>query len=380
MLLAGCLLAVWLTRDAAPNRAPAQASVVDRRLLDTARQMAGLAETSQELDLARQAERLADHELDQAFATAVREAADFKPAVTGPIQQLNQRVAQAKARLAADQARIAKLAKNASASDQAAGQLELAKAQQALDEDELEDANLDLARQGGDERGKLEQAAREHAEAQKEPPPVARPGALSTATLAARASAWWVLGDRRAQLQAAQQKASNGRRHSSGSTKLWSRWSTKSRRLPPSRPAADANADSDADTAPEEDNAAQVARLRGLSDQRKTLMEMDRRIQDCRQIAATYNSWIGILDARRRAVLHLLLGSLALVLGVLLCVVGAEAGVRHAFREQKDRRRMHQQRFLGILAVRLAAGLLILLIAFGPPSQTPTIIGLATAG
>ena len=41
---------------------------------------------------------------------------------------------------------------------------------------------------------------------------------------------------------------------------------------------------------------------------------------------------------------------------------------------------MHQQRFLGVLAVRLAAGLVILLIAFGPPSQTPTIIGLATAG
>ena len=41
---------------------------------------------------------------------------------------------------------------------------------------------------------------------------------------------------------------------------------------------------------------------------------------------------------------------------------------------------MHQQRFLAMLAVRLAAGLAILLIVFGTPSQTPTIIGLATAG
>ena len=54
--------------------------MVDRRLLVTARQLAALAETPQEVDLARQAARLADHELDQAFATAVREAADFKPA------------------------------------------------------------------------------------------------------------------------------------------------------------------------------------------------------------------------------------------------------------------------------------------------------------
>ena len=87
-----------------------------------------------------------------------------------------------------------------------------------------------------------------------------------------------------------------------------------------------------------------------------------------------------MLDARRVGVLHLLLGSLAWVLGVLLVAVAAETGVRLALREQKDRRRMHQQRFLGMLAVRLAAGLVILLIVFGTPSQTPTIIGLATAG
>ena len=58
--------------------------MVDRRLLVTARQMAALAETTQEVELARQAARLADHELDQAFATAVREAADFKPPKTRP--------------------------------------------------------------------------------------------------------------------------------------------------------------------------------------------------------------------------------------------------------------------------------------------------------
>jgi small-conductance mechanosensitive channel len=110
------------------------------------------------------------------------------------------------------------------------------------------------------------------------------------------------------------------------------------------------------------------------------LLELDRRIQDTQQIADTYKNWIAVLDARRVGVLHLLLGSLAWVFGVLLVAVAAETGVRLAFREQRDRRRMHQQRFLGILAVRLAAGLVILLIVFGMPSQTPTIIGLATAG
>ena len=121
LLLAGCLAAVWLTRDTAPNRAVEQVSVVDRRLLVTARQLLALAETTQEVELARQAARLADHELDQAFATAVREAADFKPAKSGPVQQLNEKVSQAKARIAARRERIAKLEKDAPASDQAAG-------------------------------------------------------------------------------------------------------------------------------------------------------------------------------------------------------------------------------------------------------------------
>jgi small-conductance mechanosensitive channel len=372
VLLVGCVTAVWLTRDAATTRTPPQTTVVDRRLLDTARQMAGLAETPQEVDLARQAARLADHEVDQAFATAVREAADFKPANSGPTLQLTEKVTQAKARIATRKERIAKLEKDALSSDQAAGQLQLAKAQLALDEDELEDARLDLARQGGDKREKLEQAAREHTEAQHDPSPAVRPAAVSTATLGAQVSAWWALGDRREQLQAARQKAVNQVSSLEWEHKILEEMVDQ--KAAPSDRAAAAGND------PDEDYASMLERLRSLTDQRKTLMELDRRIQDCQQIAETYKSWMALLDARRVGVLHLLLGSLVWVFGILLCGTVAEIAVRHAFREQKDRRRMHQERFLGVLAVRLAAGLLILLIVFGTPSQTPTIIGLATAG
>ena len=71
------------------------------------------------------------------------------------------------ARIAARRERIAKLEKDAPRAIRRRRQLELAKAQLALDENELEDAQLDLARQGGDERGKLEQAAQEHTAAQQ---------------------------------------------------------------------------------------------------------------------------------------------------------------------------------------------------------------------
>jgi small-conductance mechanosensitive channel len=376
LALAACVVAAWLTRDTAPARTPAQVSVVDRRLLDTTRQVAGLAETQQEVDLAQEAVRRADHELDQAFATAVREAASVKPPATGPIQQLNARVARAKVQIAADQARIAKLSKDAAASDQTAGQLELAQAQLALDDDELQDAQLDLERQGGDQRAKLEQAAQEHAAAQAEPPRTARPAPFNTATLGGQASAWWALGDRREQVQAARQKAAR-----KTAALEWEHNILEDMAAPKPAPSAAASPDAASAAAePDEDTAPVLARLRNLSDQRKTLMELDRRIQDCRQIDEAYKTWIAQIDARRLGVLHLLLGSLALLLGILLAAVAAETGVRRAFRDQKDRRRMHQQRFLGVLGVRLAAALVILLIVFGPPNQTPTIIGLATAG
>jgi small-conductance mechanosensitive channel len=70
----------------------------------------------------------------------------------------------------------------------------------------------------------------------------------------------------------------------------------------------------------------------------------------------------------------------AAVFGVLLCVVLLELAVRRLFRDQKDRRRMHQQQFLVQLGIRAAGAIVVFLLVLGPPSQVSTIIGLATAG
>ena len=378
LLLAGTLAAAWWTRDAAPNRAPAaSASAIDRRLLDAARGLAPIAETAGEQDLARQAGRLADHELDQSFASAVREAAAAKPAASAALQQLNTRIAQARARIQAGQEQIAKLEKAAAADDRAAGQLEVAKAQLALDEDELEDGKLDLARQGGDEHARLEQAAREHADAQREPAAVKPVPVGGTATLAAQVGAWLELGSRQSRVDAARQQAA---RYAATLEREHNNLEALVERKPaPAAPAADA-ADDAEESDVEEDPAAMVARLRSLSDQRKTLTELDRRIQDDQQLAETYKSWSGILESRQRGVLHLLLGSIAMVVGIVLSVVLLETGARRAFRDHQDRRRMHQKQFLAKLGIRLAGTLIVLLVLFGPPGQMPTIIGLATAG
>jgi small-conductance mechanosensitive channel len=293
------------------------------------------------------------------------------------LQSLNARVTAARTRIAAGQLRIAALEKAAAADDQATGKLEVAKAQLALDQDELEDANLDLVRQGGGERARLERAAKEHADAQREPAAVKPVPLGGTSTLAEQVIAWVELDGRQSKVEAARQQAA--RRVANVE---WEHEVLKGivEQKPAAAPAANAAADVDADSAPQEDPAAMVARLRDLSDQRKTLMELDRRTQDAQQLTDTYKSWSAILEERRRAVLHLLLRSFGVVFAILLGAVLLEMGARHAFRDEKDRRRMHQERFLVTMGIRAAALIVVLLVIFGPPGQMPTIIGLATAG
>src|SRR5438874_3121815 len=56
---------------------------VDQRPWQTAATLAALAQSAEERKLARDAERLADHEVDQAFSQSLRQAALAKPTLSG---------------------------------------------------------------------------------------------------------------------------------------------------------------------------------------------------------------------------------------------------------------------------------------------------------
>jgi len=389
-LLLACGVAWYFTRDAASNRIAAkkpatnsQPLPMDRRLLQSARLMASAADTVDEQALAGEALRLADHELDQAFASALREAAATPPpAPSGPLKDLTNRITQLKKRIAAEGARIAKLTQDAAAKGSSVDGLELAKAQLALDEDELEDAQQDLARQGGDQHATLERALQEHEQAQHEAAqpsktPVARPTAT---TMSSQIGSWLSLGDRQRELDAAREQADNN-------VSRLAREHNALEKLIANKPVADAgaaaatgDASADEEDAEEEDQEAMLARLRHLSDQRKTLAELDKRIQDSQQLADVYKRWNALVETRQRGVLHLLLGSLAAVVGILLAVIVIDRGIRRAFVRLADHKRLHQMRVIATIGVEVVGALLILLIIFGPPNQVTTIIGLATAG
>ena len=367
VLLLGCLVAVYVTRDSGNNQAlprkPAagnQTPEVDSSLLKTANQLTPLAETADEQNQALEALHLADHELDQAYATALRQAAAYRPPANGPLRALRDRISQLQAQIAADQDRIAQLAKQTSAA--AADQSELAQAQLALDKDELEDAQQDLALQGGDPHAALQRALQDH-EATQHAQAFKSAGASPTGTLFEQARSWFSLKSRDQQLLAAEQQAS-GR--------------AEALTAEHSQLQKDINA-GQADAGTAGNTADSVATLHRLSDQRKTLIEISQRIQDAQQLTGAYRSWSGLAEIRKRTVLHLLLGSLAEILAILLVAYLANLGIRGLF-HQADREHRHQVRVMAAVVVQLLAVVLILLVLFGPPNQISTIIGLATAG
>jgi hypothetical protein len=372
MLLA-CLVGAYVTREsgnrpASPaNTTPNAGAVLDSQLLATANQMAALAETSDEQNAAREALRLADHEVDQAFATALRQAVSYRPPATGPLHDLIDHVNQMKFQIAVEQSRITQLAAQQAmdSSSNASSQLDLAKAQLALNQDDLEEAQQDLARQGGDPHSAMERAIREHEATQHETEQALKGASASpTATLIQQARLWFSLGSLDQKVLAAQQQAGDQQKSLAGQHNQLEKQTNL---------ATQAGAQPDAST------ADQVAGLRRQSEEKKTLAELDQRIQDCQQLAGVYQGWSGLIKTRRRAVLHLLLDSIAEILTILLGTLLAIVAVRRLFR-QEARKSLRQGQMMATVAVQFLAVILILLVLFGAPSQLSTFIGLVTAG
>lgn len=357
ILLVVCLFAYYSTRKSATPTAPqkpvaAEQPLVDTSLLQGVVKLAPLAAVPDEQAQAREAWRLADHELDLTFAAAMREAeAEATLPATGPLRQLSDRITKLKARVEADKKSVDELGKSAGDA------LDRAQAQLDLDQDELDDAQQELALDGGDKRASLQRLLQEHEASDKVADQAIKfASPVATRTLSEQVREWLSLGEYDRQLHAAAQDAVAHARM------LLDQHNTLERQLP-SQP----------------DLSASVARLRQLSGQRKTLAGFDQRMQDTKQLVTAYQRWSVLVENRQRAVLHLLLQSLAVIIAILLVTVLLNRVFRRAF-HQTDRRRLHQLRVIARITLQVAAVLVILLIVFGPPSQLSTAIGLITAG
>jgi small-conductance mechanosensitive channel len=389
--LAACLIFAWSTRDAmahlpflkgqSKQRASGagQKTLVDLRPWQTAQALAALAVTAEEAEYARDAERLADHEVDQAFASALRQASMQPRALTGEALKLSQKLKHLQQVVKEDQLRVEHLTQSAnrSASSASSGaahviladDLDIAKAQLGLDSDEVADAQQDLARAVGDERNQIQQELTAHeanmrkydAQTAKEIQ-VATVSAKQFGTLARRLKEWIDQRIRYGLIQEAMQRA-----QADAAALIQQHDQLENAANAPS--------------SPEGDKTAEIASLNSRAARRQLLSIYDDRIQTQQQLASVYGKWSAQVLLQHRIVLHLLLESLALIAFILLCLVLLDALVRQLVERPKlDRRNMHALGIIFRLALRVVGIVFILIVIFGLPSQMPTIIGLTTAG
>jgi len=402
-VLTVCIVFVFLTRDAMQQlsflkqanqpgaHTDSQKTIVDTSPWQTAQALAPLARSQEEADLAIQAEQLADHEVDLAFASALRQANARvqSRALSGEALELSKKVEALQQVVKDDQAQVDRLTpKPASAgttSQAAAGgtaddgdDLDIARAQLGLDSDQLADAQKDLARATGDDSGQIqdELAQREAAMKKFDSEPhdkgqraVQQAGGYST--LASRISAWNSQRSRASLIEQARQQAA------SDVTALTAQHNAMEAQVN-ALAASTANAATD--------HASKLANLKLRSAERQLLSIFDDRIQTEQQLTVVYGKWAAQLALQHRIVLHLILQSLATICVLVIFVLVCDAMLVHFMaraaekRPAADRRRMQTLRTILQLALQVVGVLVVLLVVFGSPRQMPTILGLATAG
>ena len=389
-LLIVCVIFAWTTRDSMGHLSffagrgyslGSKKVIVDLSPWQTAQALTPLAVTAEETEYAREAERLADHEVDQAFAAALRQATIQVQhrTLTGDALALSQRITQLQQLVDQDQAQVRQLSasgtqaspsKASAPSSTGETDLDIAKAQLQLDSDELADAQQDLARASGDERTQIQSELAAHEAAMRKydaeshgDGQIAALSFGSYGTLAGRLGAWNRQRSRHQLIEQAKQEA-QAAIHS----------------LTDQHNALEKQADANASAGAAQDRTAMLTAIKNRSSERQLLSIYDDRIQTEQQLAATYEKWSAQVLRQHRTLLHLILQSTALIIFILLGMVTGDNLVRRLMASPSlDRRQMQTLRMVLELTVQVVGALLILIVLFGAPHETPTILGLATA-
>jgi small-conductance mechanosensitive channel len=350
--------------------------VVDQRPWQTAATLAALAQSTEERELAREAERLADHEVDQGFSQSLRQASLEKPNLSGKASGLQKRVIELQETIKNDEARIAFLSAGAGKRPAGAvsngGDLEIAKAQLGLDQNQLTDSMEDLARESGDQRVKLQQelAARQAAMKQYRDRASVDDGQTAVAsaeqytTLAQQLSTWRSLRSRKQLIAQAAQLARADVAALTGD-----------------RDRLSIEAAGRADKAAGESSSDRIERLRQISTQQNIQSILNDRLGTQQQLVALYGRWGAQVEIQQKIAVHLILRSLAWIVAICIFVILAGWALQLALEKMvRDPRQQQTLKTVLNMGTQLAGLSLILLTIFGVPRQMPTILGLATAG
>ena len=365
-------------------------SAIDQTPLETARRLAQMPTSADELPFAQEALRLGDREMDLAFAAAVSEARVHPAVLTAEAKEIQARLQNAEKSLDVDNARTAQLtaalttatgAKQDSLNDQ----LAQAKVQAELDQDEVDNAKQELERAGGDAQGRIEQLMKEHEDASR----IADSTTVNTASppdqrgLVHHYLQWSELHDKKLRLWKAQQDSeSAAMTFTTKRAALESNVKTQKQEVPgtvggASTPPTGPNPDSST----REASADVVAATKRRSADMKALTNADERIEDQKNLAETYRKWIEVVAAKQRTVIHSALTGAAIIVAILLIGIFFDSWLKRLLNKVKlDSRQADTLHAVISTGLQIIALGLILLVIFGPPRQLGTFLGLAGAG
>jgi small-conductance mechanosensitive channel len=393
----------WGARTVSQASSPSNVSQspVDLGQFHDAQALSQLAATPEEQDLARDALRKADHEVDFAFAAALYAAASQHIPSTPEIKAILERISkgeQEDAELNADVARLTKLVAGAR-EDQKEGveqQLDLAKSRQELIDDELTDAHEDLERAGGDPQSRIQRmvdeynASEQSSGGQLDLSIVGRQASSAlpvSYSFLARARAWYALrliGERlsREERAATAFAAAFSKSHDELEQQLEQAQSKQKKKMGDAS-AENAPAGNSAKTpsSTSSQTSDAISSYKSLTALQKRLSGIDSRIRNQQGLAGDYGQWSALVASRRRDLLHGLLISIAMMLVIGLAVLMTTYFLERMFaRVEPDQQRLLTLRSVAQIVTRAVGAVLILLIIFGMPSQMATVLALAGAG
>src|SRR3984893_15608448 len=381
-LVLGTVAAYYATRETSRPRAKnaasnaAQTPLVDERPLPTARALAALAMSPEEQRLAEEAVRIADHEVDLAFADKLRQAAEQRSDQDPKNRDLYLKLQQAQAALTDVQSRVEQLkAQIASAKPSEREALHdrqaLLDAEQALDEDEVEDAQQELIRAGGDQEAAVQRQrdqheAGEHALEQRQSQnPTGTSAAavnLDASNLVGQVRAWMWLREKRAHIESARRLAQEM------GTELLAQHDALQRRVREEKPqkeetkqqAVELRKGAAAGAVSKETTPTAGDSLKHFSDAQNMLSDLDKRIRDQRNLQEIYGNWIDLTRNQQRAVLHCMVQSVLWILLIVVLVYFGSLLVNRIFKEAPPEKK-HLLTLRGVIRFSLqAVGVLVI--------------------
>lgn len=369
--------------------------LVDLRPLETARRLSATAATSEEQALAHEAEKVADHEVDLAFYDALRRVQEAPLKLSAEAKEIADRKAKSANAVQEDQDNIKLLTRKlaeapAAQKDTLEDQLDVAKAQFELDQDEFDDASEDLEQAGGDPESKIKRLQEQHEAGDHNP--IAVGSAVNpheqdykARTLLPLAQAWQALREKRIQLEAAVEE-SQAKQQRLGKRKETLAAQVKKEEEDRQGAKQQAKEFSSGGKAASREESKTVSKaavdsLKQYTRYQKNLADLGRRIQDEQDLADIYTNWIAVVETRQRAALHSMTMAGMWILLALIAVYIANRIIERLFSGMTaENKRVDTLRAVVKFAAQAVGALVILFIIFGMPTQTTTVLGLAGAG